>query len=295
MIFSTQPRLFISAECLGCNTVFTRDTRLMEHLAQQKECMHAMGGNVQAARKLVKKMKDKQRNKSGTRKQKYQENKLEEKLARRKRYEDNPSPERQARRQRYEDNPSPERQAKREKYKDNPSPVRQARRQRYEDNPSPERQSRRQRYEDNPSPERQARRKRYEDNPSPEKQAQRERYHNDTGSLEDGFSRFVASGRYGPSYPCVVCHELHWQGGMRVVTLNDFDARYICRDYILENKCLFLKQDNYHCCKTCKRKVEAGLMPSVAAKNNLQCPWDTVPRELLKLNEVILCFLLFPI
>ena len=117
------------------------------------------------------------------------ENKLEEKLARRKRYEDNPSPERQARRQRYEDNPSPERQAKREKYKDNPSPVRQARRQRYEDNPSPERQ---------------ARRKRYEDNPSPEKQARRERYHNDTGSLEDGFSRFVASGRYGPSYPCVV-------------------------------------------------------------------------------------------
>ena len=79
------------------------------------------------------------------------------------------------------------------------------------------------------------------------------------------------------------------------MTLNEFDARYICREYILENKCLFLKQDNYHCCKTCYRKVEAGLMPSVAAKNNLQCPWDTVPRELLKLNEVILCFLLFPI
>ena len=79
------------------------------------------------------------------------------------------------------------------------------------------------------------------------------------------------------------------------MTLNEFDARYICREYILENKCLFLKQDNYHCCKTCKRKVEAGLMPSVAAKNNLECPWDTVPRELLKLTEVILCFILFPI
>ena len=213
--------------------------------------MQAMGGNVQAARKLVKKMKDKQRNEqSGARKQKHQENKAQEN---------------------------------------------QIEKHRYYKNQERRKEARNKRYEDNPSPERQARRKRYEDHPSPERQARRKRYRNDTGSLEDGFSRFVASGRYGPSYPCVVCHELHWQGGMMVVTLNDFDARYICREYILENKCLFLKQDNYHCCKTCKRKVEAGLMPSVAAKNNLECPWDTVPRELLKLTEVILCFILFPI
>ena len=253
----------------------------MDHLAQQKECMQAMGGNVQAARKLVKKMKDKQRNEqSGARKQKHQENKAQENQIEKHRYYKNQERRKEARNKRYEDNPSPERQE---------------RRKRYEDNPSPERQAQRRRYEDNPSPERQARRKRYEDHPSPERQARRKRYRNDTGSLEDGFSRFVASGRYGPSYPCVVCHELHWQGGMMVVTLNDFDARYICREYILENKCLFLKQDNYHCCKTCKRKVEAGLTPSVAAKNNLECPWDTVPRELLKLTEVILCFILFPI
>ena len=257
---STQPRLFIPAECLGCRTIFTRDARLIDHLALQEGCMHAMGGNVQAARKLVKKMKDNQRNKeSGARNQRYQENSEKEKQARNKRYEGNPSPEKEADKERYRANPEHRKEV------------------------------RNKRYEDNPSPEKQARNKRYKDNPSPERQAKRERYHS------DALGSFVASGRYGPSYPCIVCHELHWQGGTVVVALDDFDDRFVCRDYILRNKSLFFKLDNYHCCKTCKPKVDVGLMPNVAAKNSLECPWDTVPRELLKLSEVILSFRLLSI
>ena len=33
-------------------------------------------------------------------------------------------------------------------------------------------------------------------------------------------------------------------------------------------------------------------MPNVADKNSLECPWETVPRELLKFSEVILLFCL---
>ena len=48
----------------------------------------------------------------------------------------------------------------------------------------------------------------------------------------------------------------------------------------------FLKQGKYHCCKLCKQTTDDGMMPSVAAKNKLKCPWEGVPSYLLKLNEV---------
>ena len=177
MIYQTicrKPRGFIPVVCLGCHVQFLRETKLIDHLNQDKECMEAMGGNANAARKIVKSIKNK--------------------IAYRK---------------------------------NQTTAIRRVRQ-----------------------------------------------------------SYFSTSGRYGPSFPCIVCHELHWRGNTDKVDLDGIEERFLCTDYIHRNRTLFLKLGKYHCCNMCKRKTDSGDMPKVAAKNNLECPWDNMPGELLKLNEV---------
>ena len=48
--FSTKPRVFVPADCIGCKTTFTRESFLVDHLQQNKECMNAMGGNLEDKR-----------------------------------------------------------------------------------------------------------------------------------------------------------------------------------------------------------------------------------------------------
>ena len=71
-----------------------------------------------------------------------------------------------------------------------------------------------------------------------------------------------------------------------MVTLDDIEERFICGEYIKQYKNLFLKQGQYHCCRNCKQTTVGGVMPSVAAKNKLKCPWEGIPNDLLKLNKV---------
>ena len=42
----------------------------------------------------------------------------------------------------------------------------------------------------------------------------------------------------------------------------------------------------------CEGKTDRGDMPRVAAKNNLECPWDNMLGDLLKLNEMRIFFFL---
>ena len=120
------------------------------------------------------------------------------------------------------------------------------------------------------------------------KDRRRERYkRNKTPmSSEDDLKIFLKSGIYGPSFPCVVCHELHWKTSMYIVKEEDFDETLLTVDYIHQYRKLFLKQGRFYCCKTCHRQIALGEMPRVAAKNHLECPWDGVPQEFLELNEV---------
>ena len=156
----------------------------------------------------------------------------------------------------------------------------QKRAHRYYSDVENEKESRRVRYKANPEPEREARRKRYNEDIEKERQNRQNRYQ--VRALE----RFLKMGRYGPSFPCVVCHELHWQNNVIPVDFEKQDDNFICKDYIVKHQSLFVKLNKYYCCKTCQQKIGSEELPANAAKNSLECPWDEVPRELLKLSEV---------
>jgi hypothetical protein len=206
-----KPRVFISVECLGCRGQFPRESKLMNHLNQSYVCMVTMGGNANAARKIVKSIKDKKR---------------------------------------IADNPDLVKERNKVAYRNNPEGAKERRKNTYRNDPEPDKRRQRQDYLSN-------------------------------------------SGRYGPSFPCIVCHELHWHGNTVVVNVEGIDEQFLCTDYIHRNSTLFLKLGKYHCCNMCKRKTDSGDMPKVAAKNNLECPWDNMPGKLLKLNEVRVFFFFY--
>ena len=102
------------------------------------------------------------------------------------------------------------------------------------------------------------------------------------------------SGRYGPIFPCIVCHELHWWSNVDVVNFDDVEDKFLCNEYIVSRNNLFMKLDSYYCCKTCKKKTDGGEMPRVAAVNDMKCPWENTPQFMLKskVNMVISkCFI----
>ena len=112
-----------------------------------------------------------------------------------------------------------------------------------------------------------------------EKASRRERYRRKKVRLDE-------SGRYGPSFPCLVCHSLNWKGNVLRVALTDIDEQYLCLAYIEKHKLLFVKKGTYWCCNRCKQKIGNGAMPANAASNTLLCPWDSVTQDHLKLSEV---------
>ena len=155
------------------------------------------------------------------------------------------------------------------------------RKRRYEDNAIQEKEERRQRYWKNVDDERSKRIERYVENKEQEKETRRDRYRN------QALRRFFQLGKFGPSFPCLVCHELKWLENVDVVhTLDQIDENYLCVAYILEHKHLFYKLGGYFCCKSCRKQVDAGVLPSVAARNGLLCPWDEVELKFLNLTTV---------
>lgn len=124
----------------------------------------------------------------------------------------------------------------------------------------------------------------YHENIDQERTGNRESYKRNAGARKR--ARFNKSGRFGPSFPCLVCHSLNWLGNVDSVELTDIDQKYLCLPYIEKHKLLFFKKGSYYCCKRCKEKIKTGAMPANAARNTLLCPWESVSQAHLMLSEV---------
>jgi hypothetical protein len=72
-------------------------------------------------------------------------------------------------------------------------------------------------YDANPEPAKIRSKMNYGKNPEPAKERARQDY-------------FSKSSQYGPSFPCIVCHELHWRGNTVVVAVDDIDQNFLCTD-----------------------------------------------------------------
>ena len=92
--------------------------------------------------------------------------------------------------------------------------------------------------------------------------------------------------RYGPSFPCIVCHELKFRGQVSAIKLDEIEDEFVTGDFIRQQSKLFLKHGSFHICTPCKSKVSRGELPKLAARNSLNCPWDNVPKQFLTLNTV---------
>ena len=187
----------------------------MQHLSQIEECMTAMGGTVDAAKKRVKRVKN---------------------------------------------------------------------RDSYWENPEVRREERNTRYHNDPQPQNLADQASYWENPEARRDERNSRYHNDP---QDALVKLSKAGRYGPSFPCVVCQELHWLSNVSVLKEEDMKVDFVCVYYVYQHERLFKKLGNFYCCNTCKKKVANGQIPRNAAKNHLECPWDGVRKEFLSLSEVV--------
>ena len=319
LFFRVTQRSFIPVDCRRCLSTFGKESELVNHLIQSVECLNEMGGNIVEAKKIIKSIKDRKRNKSSDRRKRiYNENQDKERASRiaryhrdpskekasdverygknsehikdrrKERYWDDPEKEKNMRKERYQEDPEKEKASDVERYKVDSEHIKDRRKERYQEDPEKEKASDVERYKVDSEHIKDRRKERYWDDPEKEKDTRKERYKRNTTpmSSEDDLKIFLKSGIYGPSFPCVVCHELHWKTSMYIVKEEDFDETLLTVDYIHQYRNLFLKLGRFYCCKTCHHKIALGEMPRVAAKNHLECPWDGVPQEFLELNEV---------
>ena len=102
------------------------------------------------------------------------------------------------------------------------------------------------------------------------------------------YNKFLELGMYGPMFPCIFCHEFNWKYNSSVVKdIHQIQPGLLNHDYVLsKNIKLFIKLDCLWMCSSCKSSVVSNKRPKMLATDDLLCPWEDVPRELLKLNEV---------
>ena len=307
-------------KCLGCGTEFQRDLLLKKHLLATQACLEAMGGSIEAARKMIKSHKgkvrygenpDPARERSRSRYASDPEKSREERNAR---YEENPEPDkersrvryeeqgeeiREKRRERYEENPEPDKERSRVRYEEQGEEIREHTNARYEGNPEPVKERSRVRYEEQGEEIREKRKERYKGNPEQEKEQKRVYYEEHVQERRDAIYaqraatdsmevllNFRTKCRYGPSFPCIVCHELKFRGQVSAIKLEDIEDEFVTGNFIRRQSKLFLKHGSFHICTPCKSKVSWGELPKLAARNSLNCPWDNVPKQFLTLNAV---------
>ena len=318
-------------ECLGCGTEFQRDLLLKKHLLATQACLEAMGGSIEAARKMIKSHKgkvrydgnpDPARERSRSRYASDPEKSREERNAR---YEENPEPDKERSRVYYEEHSEEIREKRKERHKENPEPakerervnyeehgeeIRESRKERYKGNPEQEKEQKRvyykeqgeeirehrnARYEGNPEPDKQRERSKYNANPEPAKGRAKARYEEHGQERRDAIYaqraatdsmevllNFRTKCRYGPSFPCIVCHELKFRGQVSAIKLEEIEDEFVTGDFIRRQSKLFLKHGSFHICTPCKSKVSRGELPKLAARNSLNCPWDNVPKQLAR-------------
>ena len=79
-----------------------------------------------------------------------------------------------------------------------------------------------------------------------------------------------------------------WKSSVkRVDNIQDISRNLVDVDYVIESKKdVFRKLDSFWICKACNQYVDVFQRPKFSSLNGLQCPWEHVPEELLKLNNV---------
>ncbi len=112
-------------------------------------------------------------------------------------------------------------------------------------------------------------------------------------SVTEALDSFGKAMRYGPSFPCIVCHGLSFRhevveadrvggleaGGPRRV-------RYVDRKYVAEKNGMFVRLEREWCCLPCRQSIVADRMPALAAVNKLEPTWSELPDELVRLTAL---------
>ena len=229
--------------------------------------MTAMGGTLAEAKKYVDRMRNKRR------------------------YMENPEPKKKRRMAEYEADKETQKQGFKDYYDKNSEKRIDKRMKAYEAEKETQKQGFREYNDANKEKLIRMRMDAYEADKETQKQGFRDYYEENVDRFKERYEAnrerrmtmyAIKSGRYGPSFPCVVCHELQWLSNVVVIDLDEIGDGCILADYIEENKSLFIKQGSYYCCKTCNKKIDNGQLPRNAAVNKLNCPWDKMPQQMLK-------------
>ena len=98
--------------------------------------------------------------------------------------------------------------------------------------------------------------------------------------------------RYGPQFPCMVCHGVCFLSnvvearGVRGLQTEEGQERFLEKSFILKNIEMFTALDSEWICVTCRKGVDDGSLPQMAAKNGLSNTWAVLPASLLNLKGV---------
>ena len=98
--------------------------------------------------------------------------------------------------------------------------------------------------------------------------------------------------RYGPQFPCMVCHGVCFLSnvvearGVRGLQTEEGQERFLEKSFILKNIEMFTALDSEWICVTCRKGVDNGSLPQMAAKNGLSNTWAVLPSSLLDLKGV---------
>jgi hypothetical protein len=115
------------------------------------------------------------------------------------------------------------------------------------------------------------------------------------GTALDAFESAV---RYGPMFPCVCCHGLFYRHGVAeaegVQGIRRGSAgqkHFLDVPYITSHLAMFTRLGRQWCCTLCMVAVDAGRLPALAARNQLEATWTSLPPALLTLRpeELELC------
>ena len=252
-------------------------------------CMPYWGGDLPSLKRKVDQEFNRRRSANQYKKSKpkqqerkrvhYEENKEQEQERQRVYYEKNKEKEQQRHRVYHEKNKEKEQERDRAYHEKNKEKEQERHRVYHEKNKKKEQERQRGYYEKNREKEQEGQRVYYERNKEKEQERKRKAKEQQTPT-----EKFEKEGRYGPIFSCISCHQTNWFSNVVITSLENVEETNVDKQYVVSNLCLFQKQNRLFICLGCKKSLETGTCPKMSTRNSLQCPWQNVPRQLLKLT-----------
>jgi hypothetical protein len=246
-------------------------TKLLRfHVNKYPECLSSWGGSRTELESKVRKIFDKRH-----KEKEYNSNK--EKYLR-KRFDD------------YNHNKAKHQDRKQQEYNNNKGKHQDHKQQEYKQNKEKHQDRKQQEYDNNKEKHQNRKQQGYNINKEVILKRQKEKRDNRIASQtsKDMLDKFKNSGRYGPIFPCISCHQLNWKYKVKKVdNIFSEQVHHLDIDYVVNKQSrLFKKLDAYWICDRCNGETRSGKRPRMSSMNGLQCPWEDVPERLLALNEV---------